>query len=463
MKRAQSIGRPQPRALLPGTFSGPCSRLAAALLVGACVLPAHAADGDDADWQQLADRARQAAMQQMQAAEDLDDSHQREDAAREAESAAREAERTARIESLKALKDVNVAEIERQARQAQQLALNSLPMAALSPDTMSQHSHRHTADSDDNSGGSNDKQVNERHPLNPDGHVYVNDVSGTVVVNGWNRNEVLITGELGPGVDHLEVSGDPSSLRVVVKLPKHSHNAGESDLRLMVPSGAGVELETVSADASVQGTRGPVKISTVSGDVGIDVQSQQVAVQTVSGDMILRAPSSSTQANTVSGDVHLSGLQGKLTVETVSGNVSVKGGRFTELRLKSVSGDMGLDASFSPQAVVTGESLSGNITLHVPADVSGTAMVKSFSGEAQCDLPRSTSASSSRGSSDKKREFMFGDGKGVDLELSTFSGDVRIDRLSAGFSMPTPQTPPTPPTPPTRPTPPTPLTPPTPG
>jgi len=317
MKRAQSIGRPQAHTLLPGArskpYSGPCFRLAAALLLGVCILPAHAADGDDADWQQLADRARQAAMQQMQAAEDMDESRQREDAARQAESAARdaertarEAERTARIETQKALKDVNVGEIERQVRQAQLLALNSLPLAALSPDTMPQHSHRHTADSDDNSGGSNNNQVNERHPLNADGHVYVNDVSGTVVVNGWNRNEVLITGELGPGVDHLEVSGDPSSLRVVVKLPKHSHNAGESDLRLMVPSGAGVELETVSADASVQGTRGPVKISTVSGDVGIDVQSQQVAVQTVSGDMILRAPSSSTQANTVSGDVHLS-------------------------------------------------------------------------------------------------------------------------------------------------------------
>ena len=56
MKRAQSIGRPQPRALLSGArskhFSGSCSRLAAALLLGACILPAHA-DGDDADWQQL--------------------------------------------------------------------------------------------------------------------------------------------------------------------------------------------------------------------------------------------------------------------------------------------------------------------------------------------------------------------------------------------------------------------------
>ena len=346
----------QPSKLL---FSGLSSGLMAALLACASLMPAHAADGDVPDWQQIDERARQAAMQARQDSENL----------RQIEALDRQAE----LEQLQALKDDHSSRIERQ--QAQMLALNSLPTAALSADLLPHRLRHESADSSEGSGGGNDNQVNERRPLNVDGHVYVNDFSGTVVVNAWNRNEVLITGELGSGVDHLEVTGDASDLRVAVKPTKHSHNAGESDLRLMVPSGAGVELETVSADVSVQGTRGPVKITTVSGDVGIDVQSQQVAVQTVSGDMILRAPSIITQTNTVSGDIHLSGLQGKLRVETVSGNLSVKGSRFSELKLKSVSGDMGLDASFSPQAVVTGETLSGNITLHMPADVSGTATI----------------------------------------------------------------------------------------
>src|SRR5581483_1420616 len=297
---------------------------------------------------------------------------------------------------------------------------------------------------DGNAGG--DRPVNERRPLNADGRVYINDVAGTVVVSAWDRNEVLATGTLGYGVDRLEVSGDASDLSFVVKLPKHSHNVGESDLRLMVPQGARVELDTVSADVSVQGARGPLKITTVSGDVGADVQSQDVAVQTISGDLILRAPSKSTRVNTVSGDLHLSGLQGMLAAESVSGNLSVSGSRFSELRLKSVSGDMGLEASFEPQARVVGETLSGSITLRVPSDVSGTALVKSFSGEAQCDMQHTSVSTASKG---KRREFVFGDGKGVSLELSTFSGDVRIDRLQgAGVTPPTPPTAPAPPAPP---------------
>lgn len=428
--------------------------LLAILLAAACVAPAYAGETEGQDERQrIADDARQAAADARQAAMDrLEAAQERANDAQVEATLDRQAlaevqaEAKAEAARVKAFKQYDQARIEKLTELA---ALNSLPFLAVSPES---HKHRHEdADSSEDSGGRNDSQVNERHPLNGDGRIYVNNVSGTVVVNAWDKNEVQINGSLGYGVDHLEVTGDAGNLSVVVKLPKHSHNSGESDLRLMVPVGASVELETVSADASVRGTRGPVKISTVSGDVGIDVQSQQVAVQTVSGDMILRAPSRLTQANTVSGDVHLSGLEGKLSAETVSGNLSVKGSRFSELKLKSVSGDMGLDASFLREAMVTSETLSGNITLHVPTDVSGTAMIKSFSGEAQCDLPQSASASaasSSRNSSSKKREFVFGDGKGVNLQLSTFSGDVRIDRLMSPPAPPAPPAPPSPPSPP---------------
>ena len=419
--------------------------LLAAALAWGCTVPVYASDDPDTDAQQLGQRAAQLAERATRLAEQRLELEQRrleqqndkdQDDFKQLQNLDREAE----LEQLKMLKDYDFTKIQRLAQIA---AVDGLSQ---------QHGHHHAAvDSDDNAGGSDGNgQINERRPLNADGRVYVNDVAGTVVVNAWGRNEVLLTGELGSSDDHLEITGDASNLSFAVKLPKHSHSSGDSDLRLMVPAGARVELETVSADASVQGTRGPLKVTTVSGDVGVDVQSQEVVVQTVSGDVILRAPSKATQANTVSGDLHLSGLQGKLTVDTVSGNLSVKGSSFSELRLKSVSGDMGLDASFSPQAMVTGETLSGTITLHVPADVSGTATIKSFSGDTQCDLPRSTETanSSSVGNMHKKRELVFGDGKGVNLQLSTFSGDVRIDRMT-GPAQPAPPVSPVPPVSPT--------------
>jgi DUF4097 and DUF4098 domain-containing protein YvlB len=294
-------------------------------------------------------------------------------------------------------------------------------LADLSADAAVSGKHGQHDLHEDGDGGSN--AVDEHRPLNPDGRVYVNNVAGNVVVSSWDRNEVSVTGQLGDAVDHLEITGDPTSLNIVVKLPKHTHNSGDADLRLMVPPNAQLSLETVSADVGVAGTRGPVKVTTVSGDIGLTVSSQQVTVQTVSGDVILHAPSTMTVANSVSGDLRMTGPQGMLTAETVSGNVELAGGKFTDMHLKSISGDLHLDVDFAKPAMVSGETLSGDITMHVPSDLSGTATMKNFSGEISCDAQQMTGTSSP-----KRHEYVFGDGKGVVMQLSSFSGDIRVER-----------------------------------
>ncbi|HWY25410.1 MAG TPA: hypothetical protein VNX47_10855, partial [Nevskia sp.] len=266
------------------------SLLFAATLAIACALPVHA-DPGDSDAQERSERAMERAVQAQASAEARAAAVQaRAEAAQARQMAEAQARAEAQEQSAQALEEREFSALS---------ALNTLPLTAISPEMFGHKRHHEAVDSGDNGGG-NERPVNERRPLNADGRVFVNDVAGTVVVTAWERNEVLATGTLGYGVDRLEISGDPSDLSFVVKLPRHNHNVGETELRLMVPAGAHVEVETVSADVSAQGVRGPLKISTVSGDVGADVQSQEVAVQTVSGDLILRAPSKSTQANTVS-------------------------------------------------------------------------------------------------------------------------------------------------------------------
>jgi DUF4097 and DUF4098 domain-containing protein YvlB len=267
------------------------------------------------------------------------------------------------------------------------------------------------------------RAINEHRPLNADGLVTVNNVSGSVAVSAWDRNEMQVTGELGADVDHLDISGDPSHLTVSVKLPKNSHITGDTDLKLLVPAGARIDVETVSADVTVQGTRGAAKVNTVSGTVSLQLDAPEVAVQTVSGDLTLRAPSKSTRINSVSGDLHVAGPQDELAAETVSGNIDLEGGKFTTLRLKSISGDIRLDVSLADQGKVIGETLSGDITLNVPPATAGTAQLKSFSGDTECQ-----GESKVMSQSDKKREYMWGDGNGARVELSSFSGDIRVER-----------------------------------
>lgn len=387
-----------------------------------------------------------------------------ESAQRQAREAARQAQEEGQRQAREAARQAQ-EQAQRQVRQAQQEAqrqaeeflqghqqdlqkLQDLAktetMVAMADAGKAVRKWQQEADSGDSGG--DDSSINERRPLNPGGEVYVNEVSGSLVVTAWDRSDVQITGDLSSSAEHLEITGDASRLSVVVKLPPHSHGGGDADLRLMVPASARVSLETVSADVTLQGTRGAVRVNTVSGDVGLVSDAPQIDAQSVSGDLILQGSSGKTHVTTVSGDLRLTGMQGDLVAESVSGNLELRGGRFASLRTKSVSGDMTLDLSFAKEAMVVGETLSGNITLHVPPGLSGTALLKSFSGDTQCDMQPVTRTGDSH--SGKKKEYTFGDGKGVNLELSTFSGDIRLDRGGDLPVVPRPPAAPAPPAPP---------------
>lgn len=274
-------------------------------------------------------------------------------------------------------------------------------------------------------GDASGPEINETRPLKSNGRVSVNNVSGIVQVAVWDRNEVSIGGRLGTAQDRLEIAGDSNELNVLVRLPRGSRSGSDTVLELRVPMNARVELETVSADVVVSGTKGPVKVNTVSGDIALSLASSEVAVQTVSGDLKLKAPSArSTRVNSISGDVRLEGMSGALSLETVSGSVDLqRGGRFSEIRLKSISGDMNLDVGLTEDAKVSGQTLSGEITMIVPQAQTGTALLKSFSGDAHCE-----GAKTVENHGGKKRQYVWGDGHGAQIELSSFSGDIRVER-----------------------------------
>ena len=50
----------------------------------------------------------------------------------------------------------------------------------------------------------------------PQGEVQISNVSGTIDVRGWDRNEVKVTGDLGDDVDRVDI--DSSKGRTVIKV-----------------------------------------------------------------------------------------------------------------------------------------------------------------------------------------------------------------------------------------------------
>lgn len=265
--------------------------------------------------------------------------------------------------------------------------------------------------------------IDERRPLRADAALRVSNTCGNIEIAVWDRNEVHITGELGEGSEELLISGSDASLTVEVRNPKKMNNYEDTSLRLLVPAGIRLDVDGVSSDIAVLGVRGALKVNSVSGDVTLNVVSPEISARTVSGDLTLRAPSKDTRINTVSGDIHAAGLQGALKLETVSGNVELIGGSFGEVSLKSISGDFDLAMNLNADGRLTGETLSGQIALHLPSATSALVSLSTFSGDVNSAFGGEMTTSRRK----EKLEFKVGDGRGR-IDLSSFSGDIEITK-----------------------------------
>lgn len=270
----------------------------------------------------------------------------------------------------------------------------------------------------DRDGGSS-RNVDERRAVKADARVSVSNVAGLIEIEAWDRKEVRITGELGPDVEELKITGNEASLKIEVKLPEDDDHVDDGDarLKLQVPIGAHVDAEGVSCDIRVRGLKGEVTAQTVSGDVKVQVESQRVKVSSVSGDVVAEAPSGETRAASVSGDVTVRGARGELEVESVSGDITVLAAGLKRLDAETVSGDLELDLDLSRDADVEAETLSGEVRLALPALPAGDIRIETFSGEIRSDFW------APRGGDERKDYRQDGTGKGH-LRLNSFSGDV---------------------------------------
>ncbi len=270
-----------------------------------------------------------------------------------------------------------------------------------------------------------DRNFNDRRALNGDAKLGVRSVAGLIEVVGWDKNEVELTASLGESAEKIDITGNASDLQIEVKNRKKSYRYGDGETRLQlkVPAGVSMTLDATSADLVVRDTRGALTARSVSGDVDLTVAARQLSVQSVSGDLRINARAArETRLNTVSGDTQVTGAAGALSAESVSGDVQIEGGVFSRLELQSVSGDIAVHAGFASDAKVSAESLSGDVRINAPASLSAEVTLKTFSGDRRCDFE------GAREASDGKRSVMkIGEGRGQ-LSLTSFSGDVSLDR-----------------------------------
>ncbi len=268
--------------------------------------------------------------------------------------------------------------------------------------------------------------INERAAADPAGHVEISNISGSVVVTGWARAEVEVTGELGKGAERLEFSRAGKLTRVKVIMPNRSSRMDSSDLILNVPAGSSVAVNTVSADVRVQGVAGAQRLQSVSGDVETEAAAEDVECKTVSGNVKVTGSGqrSLLTVTTVSGDADVRRVAGEVNGNTVSGDFAIAMGDTARSRLRSTSGNLGIRGRLVPDARLDFESISGDIRLDLEGPIGAEFDISSFNGDIRsCFGPKAVRTSEYAPGS----ELRFREGQGsARVRLKTLNGDINL-------------------------------------
>jgi hypothetical protein len=154
----------------------------------------------------------------------------------------------------------------------------------------------------------------------------------------------------------------------------------------------------------------------------LNVQGNDVSV-----DFTVRVPAGvRLAARNVSGDVDAEGMRGYVDARSVSGDVRISTTGFGEA--SSVSGEIvAVLGSGGWSGDLDFRTVSGDITLELPARASTEVWVETMSGEIRSDFPLDVEQRPVRRPVRRRARGTIGEG-GRELYLTTYSGDVRLRR-----------------------------------
>ncbi|MBL0939114.1 MAG: DUF4097 family beta strand repeat protein [Gemmatimonadaceae bacterium] len=255
---------------------------------------------------------------------------------------------------------------------------------------------------------------------------------GRLLVRGVDGNSGTVRG------DHrsyeLRTTGTTMSVQPRESSDRSSErqsSSRDSDLlEVDVPRGARLVVRSLSGDVEVRDMSGSVDVRTASGTLRFEGVSGRLNVESMTGDISVTGRTAGLRATTVSGDLRLREMRGELEVHTTSGDVSISGEQITRLTVESISGNVGMDGLLDREARVRITAHSGNVTLRLPDEAHGMMEVSTFNGTINTATPLTMlpgDVNRSRAGRNSRR-YQLGNGGPMQLEISTFNGNIRLVR-----------------------------------
>jgi hypothetical protein len=232
--------------------------------------------------------------------------------------------------------------------------------------------------------------------LETDASININNVSGHIVVTGYDGTAIVVSGrKTGRDQELVQIDDRSTANRVDVrvKYPEQCNCDASVDFDVKVPRGIRYTYES---------------ISTVSGHVSVTDVTGDLRARSVSGEVRVKSVRGATNASSVSGRVAVDDAVGSVNAKSTSGSVNVV--------ITQLQGVEAMDFS----------SVSGGVEVKMPANLDASVEMSVMSGGIKTDFPLNIEE---KGHGLGKRATGTVGAGNRRLKLSSVSGSVSLLRL----------------------------------
>jgi hypothetical protein len=166
----------------------------------------------------------------------------------------------------------------------------------------------------------------------------------------------------------------------------------------------------------------PIQLGVVSATAVVCGLSSGAAVKGVSGEITLDGVAGEVHADTISGALEGRDVDGAVRFKSVSGDLTLANGSLTRLEADNISGQIAADVSLDGTGVMRISTISGDVTLRLPADSDAKVRLHSTSGNVRSEF-------------DSLRTIMSPGSHTVSGNLGGGSGNVSVSSVSGAVTL----------------------------
>lgn len=292
------------------------------------------------------------------------------------------------------------------------------------------------------------ERVDETLKVSGDVTVEIEHQNGKVKIEGWDRDEVQVVGELDDKAEEFIFEERRGRVLIEVKMRKNknwSSSKKGDDLDIKVPFKSLVRYSGVNADADISNLKQGLQANTVNGKIDARDIEGRIALESVNGDLDGRdligdltletvngrirdrnSSGSELFLGSVNGDIESSSAIKEVSIETVNGGIELELGEVEELRMSTVNGTIEVAMHLLEQGRVEGSTVSGEIEMAFQNGVSAKFDIQAHAGGRIVNRLSDHKVEKAKYGPSRWLEFELEGGKGR-VDLSTVSGRIELD------------------------------------